>query len=147
MVRGIDIIGHNKPLQRHWMIRLAAFLVDWVIVSTPFWAFYIAMERLGAPGGVELAIVLYTGAVLIFYSSFLEYKEGQTVGKFLFRLRVRSAAGPLTIEKCVVRNISKIFVGLLFLDWVIGLATEGDPRQRYTDRIAEVFVAHEGGEW
>jgi len=150
MVRGIDIIGHNKPLQQHWMLRTAAFLVDLVIVTSPFWAFYVytyfTSTHPRPPHLISLPFLAFVALTL--YSIFMEHAaNGRTVGKIIFRLRVKSSAGSLTIEKYAIRNLSKIFIGFLLIDWLLGLATEGDPRQRFTERIAETYVIHEGGEW
>ena len=48
--------------------------------------------------------------------------------------------GKVTTEKAFIRNISKIFWPFLILDWLIGIATAGDKRQKYTDRIAGTTV-------
>lgn len=39
-----------------------------------------------------------------------------------------------------IRNISKIFILLPLLDILGGLITQGDPHQKYTDRIAGTNV-------
>jgi hypothetical protein len=39
-----------------------------------------------------------------------------------------------------VRNISKIFFLFLLLDWLVGFATEGDPKQKLLDRSAGTTV-------
>ena len=49
-----------------------------------------------------------------------------------------------TIEKALIRNISKIHGALLLLDFLLGLVTPGDPYQKYTDRIAGTRVVKMG---
>ena len=39
MVTGFDIIGHNKPLQEHWLKRFVGALIDWIVISIPTWFF------------------------------------------------------------------------------------------------------------
>jgi uncharacterized RDD family membrane protein YckC len=52
-----------------------------------------------------------------------------------------SAGGRISLEKSFVRNISKIFPLLLFLDWLIAIVTPGDDRrQKLTDRWAGTTV-------
>ena len=43
-------------------------------------------------------------------------------------------------SKIFIRNISKIHLIILLVDTAIGLIIDGDPRQRYLDRIAKTTV-------
>jgi len=44
------------------------------------------------------------------------------------------------MDVAFIRNISKIFWPLYLLDVIVGLATPGEPTQKYTDRIAGTIV-------
>ncbi len=57
-------------------------------------------------------------------------------------LEVRPVSGPMTFAKAAVRNVPKLFWYLFpVLDTVAGLLVEGDPRQRFSDRILGTTVA------
>ena len=134
----LDIIEHNKPLQEHWIRRFIAALIDVVIVFV-----------LATIIGIILAIGLGPFSIIfnailalfwVFYSAIMEYLYGATIGKMLMNLRVQSLKGPLDLYKTMLRNLSKIHGVLLIIDTVVGMLTEGDPRQRFLDRIAETTV-------
>jgi hypothetical protein len=47
----------------------------------------------------------------------------------------------MTMRKGVVRSVPKFFwYVFLIIDVLIGLGIKGDPRQRWTDRIANTIV-------
>jgi hypothetical protein len=48
--------------------------------------------------------------------------------------------GRPSLESAFIRNISKVYWVLLILDVVGGFFTVGDPRQKYSDRIARTTV-------
>jgi len=45
-----------------------------------------------------------------------------------------------TFWLAAIRNVSKIYWLLLLLDVIIGMATVGDPHQKYSDRFAGTAV-------
>ncbi len=52
----------------------------------------------------------------------------------------RLEGGKITYSQSFIRNISKIHPLFLLLDWLIGIATPGDRRQKYSDRMAGTVV-------
>jgi len=65
-----------------------------------------------------------------------------TFGKYLVGLEVRSLRGPMTFAKAAVRNIPKLFwFAFPFLDTIAGLLVDGDPRQRWSDKVLGTTVA------
>jgi len=70
----------------------------------------------------------------------LEGLTGATLGKRFFNLQVVSTEGRVDFIKALIRNVSKIHILILLIDWVAGFITEGDPRQRFLDRIADTTV-------
>jgi uncharacterized RDD family membrane protein YckC len=59
----------------------------------------------------------------------------------LLHLKTVSTTGKLDFAKAILRNISKVFVVLLLLDWIVGMAVDTkDPRQKWTDQIAKTSV-------
>jgi uncharacterized RDD family membrane protein YckC len=141
MVSALNLIGSNDQLQSHWLRRFVAIIIDWVIMIV-IWIVIGALlffASIFLPGGIFL-IPFFSGILWVIYSGFLEGTGGATIGKRLMNLVVVSVEGPMDITKGFIRNISKIY-GLAFLiDWIIGFVTDGDPRQRFLDRIANTSV-------
>jgi len=139
MVSGFDIIGHNKPLQEHWLKRIVAAIIDWIIISIPFWLF----NFLHSPAYWIWTSTIGAGLIWMVYSAVLEGTRGATFGKQIMDLKVESLFGAnLDMARAFERNVSKIFGLFLLIDWIMGMATEGDPRQRYLDRLANTTVIH-----
>ncbi len=137
MVSGFDLIGHNRTFQIHWAKRVLAFFLDLATVFAPLWSFlYMGGERAAWEYGVLGGLVLYA------YSTFSEAIFRCTVGKFIVGLEVRSMRGPMTLAKAAVRNIPKLFwFAFPLLDTLAGLVVDGDPRQRWSDKILGTTVA------
>jgi len=71
----------------------------------------------------------------------METTRGSTLGKQFINLRATTIDGrALTLALAFVRNASKIYWLLWLLDALVGMATVGDPHQKYTDRIAGTTV-------
>jgi uncharacterized RDD family membrane protein YckC len=134
----------------HWVLRLIALIIDSVILfivaaiisfigiiglisaaALGFWAF----------GGGWLLLVLIEGVLAVLYFLVLDVAWQGTVGKRVLGLRVQTVnGGRINYSQSFIRNISKIFPLFLLLDWLIGIATPGDRRQKFTDRMAGVTV-------
>ena len=139
MTNGFDILGHTRVLQVHWLKRIAAFVVDAVLVLLPTWAMLNFVQ-------VREAMIfgISSGFVFFIYCALFEAAMGQTPGKIMLRLRVRSNALKVTLLMAAVRSIPKFFWYLLpALDAILGLAGEGDPRQRLSDRILGTTVVQD----
>ncbi len=145
MVTGLNILGQNKALQDHEIKRVIAYIIDWVIVwiVSGFIAFLIFASIWAVnPWGV----IFFGGGTLIsallalLYWVLFEAFMGGTIGKKVMGLQVVGTTGPLDIVKSLIRNLTKVHPLLVFLDWIIGLATEGDPRQKIFDRFAGTTV-------
>src|SRR3989337_2343892 len=146
MVSGVDLISHNQPLQSHWLRRIAAYVIDWILILVvyvllpPFAlvGFVGGGWAVGAFWGVGVFIV---GVLSVLYWLFMDWIAGGTLGKKVVGLRVTTMDGQrVKPVPSVMRNVSKIIWVLLLIDWILGLATEGDPRQKFTDRLAGVTV-------
>ena len=138
----LEMMEHNRPLRRHWIARLLAMLIDFVIVL-------IVSALIGIVIGGEMhTFLIITNIILalfwVFYSAIMEYYFDFTLGKKAMGLKVRSLKGPLLFWKTILRNISKVQIIILVIDTLIGMATGGDPRQRFLDRMANTTVVREG---
>ncbi len=139
MVTGFDLIHNNRPLQKHWIKRIIAFLIDLFLSSI---AAYIIIWLLGIGFMPSLLVnfPVFAGIIQVFYSAICEYNNRQTFGKLLLDLKVEGLKSGLSLYETIMRNFSKIHGLLVLLDMIVGLATRGDPRQRYLDRVAETTV-------
>ncbi len=139
MVTGFDILSHDRRLRRHWLYRSAAFIFDGVIVFFPLtillWLF-------------DMTDVLVIGLIssLVFYlsSTLMEISLTATPGKYLFGLRVHTLVSDKQVGRIFLRNVDRLFwFALPPIDFALGMATIGDPRQRLLDRIANTTVVIE----
>jgi uncharacterized RDD family membrane protein YckC len=141
MVSALNLIGSNGQLQSHWIRRFIGALIDGIIMFLIYViiTIIIAIASFFIPGGLILAGIIQ-GLLWLLYSGLMEGTGGATIGKRLVSLRVVSLEGQMDLAKGFLRNLSKIH-GLIFLiDWLVGFFTDGDPRQRFLDRISGTTV-------
>ncbi len=136
MASGFEVLGHSRALQAHWARRVAAYVMDGIVVLMPTWTI---LAFLGVRDGPFLVIA--SGVVFVLYGTTAEALHGKTLGKYVLGLEVRSLHGPLTLGKAAARNAPKFFWYLFpLLDLLLALVGSGDPRQRFTDRAAGTTV-------
>ena len=143
---GFDLITSDRNLQDNWIKRLIAAIVDGIIVGVVFWVIIFALAFgmfFYGWGFLGLGGLLF-GVLWLLYFAFMEGTRGATIGKQLLHLRVVATSGNMDVSKGFIRNLSKIHWILLLIDIVVGLATQGDPRQRFLDRYANTIVLKEG---
>jgi len=88
----------------------------------------------------------FSGILWLLYAAFMESARGSTFGKQFMNLRVTTFDGkPLTFDRVLIRNVSKIYPLFWLLDVILGMATPGDMHQKYTDRIAGTTVTSTTG--
>ncbi len=144
MSTGFEKLRTDTELQNHWIRRFIAMVFDaiiagiaaWILtwILSPFWI-------VGMPWGWGFASFLIWGVIWFLYASFTESSMGWTIGKQVVNLKVRTTDGRIpAIDVAFIRNISKVFLPLYLLDVIVGLATPGDPTQKYADRIAGTIV-------
>ncbi len=134
----------------HWIIRLIALIIDGIILSiaAAILGFILAIATLFSGGfgyffgGLGFVFFWFIWGILaVLYYTIFDSSWGGTLGKRIMGLQVQMLnGGKAPIDKAFIRNISKIFPLLLLLDWLVGIATPGDKRQKYTDRIAGTIV-------
>jgi len=139
MPTAFDLLSHDPTLQRHWLKRFLAAVIDVLLVFVPVSIFMIILAwnvgTLWYLGG------LISGFIWFAYSSFLEYTVHCTIGKFLMGLRVVSIKGRAELYQMMMRNLTKFFALFLIIDFLAGMIVETtDPRQKYTDRMAGTSV-------
>ena len=145
MVTAMSIIENDKSLQDHWIKRFIALIIDsiilWVIASVVTFFVLLGTLNLDIPFLWSGFVPFFSGIMLFIYAFIMEASPGgATIGKKIMDMRVISTDGPMTAGKAAIRNISKIYWLFLFLDWLIGFVSEGDPKQRFMDRHAGTTV-------
>jgi len=137
-------IGADRQLQDHWLRRLIAGIIDSIIISIIAWiiAALAALPALFLTGVFLFGAFPFLHGVLFFlYASFFESSRGTTVGKQIMNLRVTTMQGSVaSLDRAMIRDISKIYWLLWLIDTLIGMATVGDPHQKYSDRFAGTTV-------
>ncbi|MEW5937056.1 MAG: RDD family protein [Candidatus Thermoplasmatota archaeon] len=141
----MDMIGSDKSLQEHWVKRIVACIIDAVIIYLIALVLWIPISiftiltwswlHVGVP------FLFFAGAIWWLYSALMEGSSGATIGKRFLNLRVAALQGEMEIGRGAVRNLSKIHPIFLLIDLILGIVTEGDPKQRYMDRIAGTTVS------
>jgi len=144
MSTAFEKIGTDRQLQDHWIRRLIAGLIDGIILAIVSWiiSIIIALPAL-LLGGVFLfgAFSFLSGLLFFLYASFMESNRGTTIGKQIMNLKVTTMEGNLaSLDRALIRNVSKIYWLLWLVDTLLGMATGGDPRQKYSDRFAGTTV-------
>ncbi len=131
------MIGHNAALQEHWIRRFIAVVIDGIIVLVVAFilGLFISVFAWAWP-----LYTLLSGIIWWVYSFAFEGAVGGTVGKKLVSLHVVATDGMMDLPRGLIRNVSKIFPPLVLIDVLVGMLTEGDPRQRFLDRIAHTTV-------
>ncbi len=138
-------IGTDRYLQDHWLRRLIAGIIDSVImwIATQIIALFIALPVLLSGGPFNLSSSdLLQGILFFLYAAFLESTWGSTIGKQIMNLKVTTTDGRSpTIDRTLIRNVSKIHGLLWLIDTLVGMATVGDAHQKFSDRFAGTTVA------
>lgn len=137
MPSALDLIGHNQALQEHWIRRLFAIIIDALILAVILFPLSAAVAFFFVNW---LVWPFVWGGIWLLYSWLLEAVMGATIGKKVLSLRVVAIGANLDPARALIRNLSKLHGLFLLLDVLLGAATQGDPRQRYLDRIAGTTV-------
>lgn len=144
MVTGFNILGSNKALQEHWVKRFFAALIDFLIILIPLYIlFNVIFWTVFWGWGLWFGWFwwLFDGMFVFLYFVILEMIMQGSIGKKIVNLQVVTTSGqPLGIGAIVIRSLFKLIYPLLWIDVILGLLTEGDPRQKFMDRIANTVV-------
>jgi len=137
MHTGFDIMESSSALRHHWLKRFVAGFVDIAIVFVPIYFLLTFLDI----GNTTIIAGLGAGLGWFLYAGFLEGRYGRTVGKALVRQKVVSMGERRTYRQTFIRSIPKLF-WYIFLpfDVAVGLATEGDPRKRWSDTLSRTLV-------
>lgn len=130
----------------NWIYRLIAYIIDSIIIavvaSIISFAAALGVFVLGFGSLIILGIM---GILYFLYYSIMDAVWGATLGKKIMGLSVQGTEGQrLTFGRSFIRNFSKIFWVLLFIDWLIGIVSTGNKQQKFLDRTANAVVLQRG---
>lgn len=144
MSTAFEKIGTDRELQDHWIRRLIAGIIDYVIISIVAGIISVIAALPAILVGAAFIIGAFPflhGILFFLYASFMECIYGTTIGKQIMSLKVTITDGKLpSLDKTLIRDISKIYPLLWLIDTILGMATVGDPHQKYSDRFAGTTV-------
>ena len=138
MQTGFEIMDYDKNLKDLWSKRMLAGIVDFVVTTAiTFLIVYFLFS-------INIIIFsLLQGPVWFLYSSIFDMVNGKSVGKYIFKIKAVAFIGNLRWAQAILRNLTKLNFLIVLADAVVGLSTEGDPRQRYTERFIDTLVISE----
>ncbi|WP_048189975.1 RDD family protein [Methanobacterium sp. SMA-27] len=131
-------------MENFWGRRFAALLVDIVIVTLLLWIISSLIFLLMAGLGIfsVLNYWIFIGAILIIvYFTYMEGKTSTTLGKRLFKLKVKAKGGDMNYKTAFIRNLSKILWVPLIVDVILGFIFV-DSNDRILDKVSGTCVVN-----
>ncbi len=131
-------------MENFWGRRFAALLVDIVIVTLLLWIISSLIFLLMAGLGIfsVLNYWIFIGAILIIvYFTYMEGKTSSTLGKRLFKLKVKAKDGDMNYKTAFIRNLSKILWVPLIVDVILGFIFV-DSNDRILDKVSGTYVVN-----
>lgn len=129
-------------MENFWGRRFAALLVDMVIITLLLWITSSLIFILAAGLGIYtfLNYWVFIGAILIIgYFTYMEGTFSTTLGKILFKLKVKTKNGNMDYKTAFIRNLSKILWLPLIIDIILGFIFV-DSNDRILNQVSETFI-------
>jgi uncharacterized RDD family membrane protein YckC len=136
----------------NWGDRFLAWLIDFILVSIalavlfsaiaiPIWFFYYDDEMTAerAYQNVQPSHYVISSIAFFAYWTYLEYTNGQSIGKRLLKIKTVDLSGnKIDIKSAAIESFGKAF--LLPIDVVLGWIFTNSKRQRIFSRIGDIIV-------
>ncbi len=95
---------------------------------------------------------IFTYGLMLFmtllYFAIFEYYFGQTIGKMLMRIKVKSLKGKLELWQCLLRNLSKIMTGFYILDLIYIMKSKNQRYLEFRTKTETVYdETYKGRKW
>jgi len=141
MQTGFDIMEYDSSLRKLWAKRLASDFIDYMItlLLSCLIGPYLPFLHLN----FILTVFALQGVIWFIYSVIFDALWGKTPGKFALRIKAVSFIGDLNVLQSIARNLTKLNIIIFLGDIIAGLSTEGDPRQRLSERLVDSLVIAE----
>ncbi|MGB7968580.1 MAG: RDD family protein [Methanobacterium sp.] len=132
-------------MENFWGRRFAALLVDIIILTLFMYVVSAIVFLIFAQLGIFSALnywIIIAAIIIIVYFTFMEGTSSSTLGKKLFKLKVKAVNGDVGYKKAFIRSLSKIYYFPLILDVILGFIF-GDSNDRILDKISGTYVIPE----
>ena len=132
-------------MENFWGRRFAALLVDIIILTLFMYVVSAIVFLLFAQLGIFSVLnywIIIAAIIIIVYFTFMEGITDSTLGKRLFKLKVKAVNGNVGYKKAFIRSLSKIYYFPLILDVILGFIF-GDSNDRILDKISGTYVVFE----
>jgi uncharacterized RDD family membrane protein YckC len=132
-------------MDNFWGQRFLALLVDIIILTLFMYVLSAIVFLLFAQLGIFSALnywIIIGAIIIIVYFTFMEGMTSSTLGKKLFKLKVKAVNGNMSYIKAFIRNLSKIYYFPLVVDVILGFIF-GDSNDRILDKISGTYVISE----
>jgi uncharacterized RDD family membrane protein YckC len=133
-------------MEYFWGRRFVALIFDGIILTLMMWILSSLIYPLIVATSTFTVLnywLLMAALIIITYFTYMEGKNGTTLGKSLMGLRVETSTGEMNYRIAFVRNLSKILWVPLILDLILGFLF-GDSNDRYLNQASNTWV--EAGE-
>ncbi len=132
-------------MENFWGRRFAALLVDIIILTLFMYVVSAIVFLVFAQLGIFSVLnywIFIAAIIIIVYFAFMEGKTDSTLGKKLFKLKIKAVNGNVGYKKAFIRNLSKIYYFPLIADVILGFIF-GDSNDRILDKISGTYVIFE----
>ncbi len=132
-------------MDNFWGKRFVALLVDIIILTLFMYVISAIVFLLFAQLGIFSALnywIIIGAIIIIVYFTIMEGMTGSTLGKKLFKLKVKAVKGNMSYIKAFIRNLSKIYYFPLVVDVILGFIF-GDSNDRILDKISGTYIISE----
>ena len=129
-------------MQNFWGRRFLALIIDAVTVTLVLWVISAVIYPLIAVANIFTVLnywLVLAAFIIVGYFTYLEGKDGATLGKIMMKLKVNAADGDMNYKKAFLRNLSKILWIPLVLDVILGFIF-GDSNDRFLDGVSNTVV-------
>ncbi len=132
-------------MENYWGRRLEALVIDIIILTLFMYVVSAIIFFLFAQFGNFSALnywIFIAAIIIITYFTVMEGKTNSTLGKKLFKLKVKAVKGNVGYKKAFIRNLSKIYYFPLIVDIILGYIF-GKSNDRILDQISGTYVVSE----
>lgn len=132
-------------MEYFWGRRFVALIFDGIILTLMMWILSSLIYPLIVATSTFTVLnywLLMAALIIITYFTYMEGKNGTTLGKSLMGLRVETSTGEMNYRIAFVRNLSKILWVPLILDLILGFLF-GDSNDRYLNQASNTWVEAE----
>lgn len=138
----IDIFIINLAVSIPFKGKLNNIIGD--VSNKSFLEVYSYMNSISSDEMNRLVFIMSIVSLLVslLYFVIMEYKFGQTLGKMLFKIVVKSDDKKLKLKQCLIRNITKsmFLTNLIFVLFLDLLYVIFSGNKRWTEKISNTHV-------